>query len=83
MRKVKQVVTEYGYKFDSKTVTRIDGDGSGEIAALETPKKTLAKRSRFTETLASKKRKLKEADSEEHGGKEVTEVRFKTEEEAV
>jgi hypothetical protein len=83
LRKVKQVLTKHGYKFDSKTVTRIDGDGSGDIAAFETPKKTPAKHSRFTENPASKKSKLKEADSEEHGGKEVTEMRLEIEEEAV
>jgi len=89
LRKVKQVFTKQGYKFESKTVTQIDGDGSGEMAAVETPKKTPAKRSRATEAPALKKRKLKKADSEDHGGKEIAEagdggeVRLEIEGEAV
>lgn len=89
MRKVKQVFTKHGYKFDGKAVTRIDGDDSGEMAAVETPKKTPVKRSRATETPALKKRKLKEADGDEDGEKEVAEagdggeVRLEIEEKAV
>jgi hypothetical protein len=71
LRKVKQVLTKHDYKYEDRRITRIDdADGSGEMTAIETPKKTPKKRGKGTETPALKKRKLNVAGSVEDGREE-------------
>lgn len=89
MRKVKQVLTKYDYKLEGGRITRINGGGSGETPAVETPEKTPKKRSKARGTPTSKKQKLNVTDSEEDGGKEQSGageadgVKIETEEEVV
>jgi hypothetical protein len=39
LTKFKRVLKNYGYKFENKQVTKIDGDGSEDNTAPATPKK--------------------------------------------